>query len=42
MTAEEYAQEYECSFEAAIKGAYYGKELAQAERDGRLTSVPHE
>lgn len=42
MTPEQYAQEYECSFEAAILGAYYGKEIAQAERDGRITSVPHD
>ncbi|MDU9705213.1 hypothetical protein, partial [Helicobacter pylori] len=25
MTAEQFAQEYECSFDAAIKGAYYAK-----------------
>lgn len=36
MTPEEYEQEFECSFEAAILGAYYGKEIAQAERDGRI------
>lgn len=42
MTPEEYAQEFECSFDAAIKGAYYGKEMAQAERDGRITDVPHD
>ncbi len=40
MTEEEYAQEFECSFEAAILGAYYGKELARAEREGRITDVP--
>lgn len=32
-------QEYYCSFEAAILGAYYGKEMARAEREGRITSV---
>ena len=42
LTEEQYAQEYECSFEAAIVGAYYGRELAQAEKDGRIRSVPHE
>jgi len=36
MTPEQYEQEFECSFEAAILGAYYGKEIARAERDGRL------
>lgn len=32
-------QEYYCSAEAAILGAYYGKEMAQAEREGRITLV---
>jgi hypothetical protein len=36
MTAEQYAQEYECSFEAAIVGAYYGRDMEQAEKDGRI------
>lgn len=40
MTPEQYEQEYECSFEAAILGAYYGKSIADAERIGRITSVP--
>lgn len=35
-------QEYYCSFEAAILGAYWGKEIATAERDGRITSVPYD
>lgn len=42
MTPEQFAQEYLCSFEAAIMGAYYGKEMAQAERDGRITTVPYD
>lgn len=42
MTPEQYAQEFECSFEAAILGAYYGKEIAAAEREGRITRVPHD
>lgn len=32
-------QEYWCSFEAAILGAYYGKELAAAEQQGRICRV---
>lgn len=40
MTAEQYAQEYECSFDAAIVGAYYGREIAQAEQEGRIGRVP--
>lgn len=35
-------QEYWCSFEAAILGAYYGKELAIAEQAGRIRKVEHE
>jgi hypothetical protein len=42
MTAEQYAQEFECSFEAAIVGAYYGKEMALADKEKRITSVPWE
>lgn len=40
MTADQYAQEFECSFEAAITGAYYAKELQAADTDGRITDVP--
>lgn len=42
MTPEQYAQEFECSFDAAITGAYFGKELAEAERKGQITSVEHD
>jgi hypothetical protein len=44
MSDDEYAQEYECSFEAAIRGAYYAKELNEAERaePSRLTAIPHD
>lgn len=35
-------QEYWCSFEAAILGAYYGKELAVAEQAGRIKAVEHD
>jgi phage terminase large subunit len=44
MTEDEYAQEYECSFEAAIKGAVYGKLVVQAEKDTppRITGVPYD
>ena len=33
-------QEYYCSFEAAILGAYWGKELILAEQQGRICDVP--
>ena len=42
MPENEYLQEFECDFDAAITGAYYAKELANAEFDGRITSVPHD
>lgn len=42
MTAEQYAQEYLCSFDAAIQGAYYGREIAEAEREGRIRNVPYD
>jgi phage terminase large subunit len=42
MSEEEYAQEFECSFDAAIRGAYYGKLIAQAESEKRVGRVAHE
>ncbi len=42
MTPEQYEQEFECSFEAAIIGAYYGKDMAESERAGRITDVPYD
>lgn len=35
-------QEFYCSFEAALVGSYYGKLIAQAEQEDRITSVPYE
>lgn len=37
MTEDQYAQEFECSFEAAIKGAIFAEELKKA----HITKVPH-
>lgn len=42
MTVDEYEQEYECSFEASVKGAVYAREIAQARVDGRITRVPYD
>ena len=42
MTADEYAQEFECSWEAAVKGAIYAKEMEAARTAGRITSVPYD
>jgi hypothetical protein len=39
MSEEQYAQEYECSFSAALVGAYYGKLLATLEDAHRIASV---
>jgi len=44
MTRDQYEQEFECSFSAAIQGAYYGDEFRalEAETPSRITNVPHE
>ena len=42
LTQEQYAQEFECSFEAAVIGAYYGRLMQSAEADKRITGVPYE
>lgn len=42
MSEDEYLQEYECSWEASIKGAYYAREMLRARNDGRITSVIHD
>jgi phage terminase large subunit len=42
MTADEYAQEFECSFEASVKGAIYSAEIEKARTDGRITTVPYD
>lgn len=42
MSPEEYKQEFLCSWSAAIKGAFYSKEMEAAEESGRITSVPHD
>ena len=42
MTPEQYDQEFECSFDAAILGAYYGRDIAEAERAGRVCQLPVE
>jgi phage terminase large subunit len=42
MPENEYLQEFECSFDAAITGAYYAMELTKAEEEGRITNVPYD
>jgi hypothetical protein len=42
LSEDAYAAEFECSFDAAVIGAYYAREMQAAERDGRITKVPHD
>lgn len=41
MTEDQYAQEYECSFEAAIQGAIYGVWMREALEAGRICTVAY-
>lgn len=40
MDDSDYQQEYECSFEAALKGAIYGVDMEAAEVEGRIGDFP--
>ena len=42
MTEDEFNQEFMCSFDAYLKGAYYSKLMADANQAGRITNVPYE
>lgn len=42
MSEDEFQQEWYCSFEAAIKGAYYSSELAEARKQNRIKLVPYD
>jgi phage terminase large subunit len=42
MSEEEYNQEYECEVSASLPGAYYGKDIALAQTQKRVTQVPWE
>lgn len=42
MSEDLIAQEYYCSFAAALVGSYYGKQMVDAENEGRVGEVPHE
>ncbi len=41
MHKEDYLQEFECSFAAAVRGAYFADSLEKLEAQGRIGSVPH-
>ena len=42
MSREEFEQEFLCSFSSAIRGAYYGREMADLEEQGRIMDVPYD
>ena len=42
MDEDEFNQEYECSWTASIKGAYYGKQMAEAQEQDRVGKVPYD
>lgn len=42
MTPEEFAQEFECSFDTPNSGAFFAKDLQTAENEGRIGSVPYD
>jgi len=42
LSEEQYAQEFECSFDAAVIGSYYGKLMFRAEQEQRIAGVPYE
>lgn len=42
MSEDEFAQEFYCSWSAAIRGAYYSTEIGEARAQGRICRVPWE
>ena len=42
MSPDEFDQEFECSFTAAVRGAYYAKDLEQADKEERIRPIPIE
>ena len=42
MGEDRYDQEFECSFEAAIQGAYYAQEMKTATAEKRISNVPYD
>lgn len=42
MTDDQFEQEFQCSFQAAVVGAYYGREMQAALTAGRIGNVPWE
>ena len=42
MSEDQYMQEFECSWNANVPGAIYGKELEVAQAEGKITKVPYD
>jgi hypothetical protein len=42
MTQDQYLQEFECDFESAILGAYFGKEMRALTDEGRIRDVEYD
>lgn len=42
MTDDEFNQEWYCSFDASVKGAYYAREIREARDKGRVKVVPYD
>jgi len=42
LSPDQYQQEYETDFSAALVGAFFGVEMREAEQQGRITHVPHD
>ena len=42
LAEDQYLQEYETSFQAALLGAFFGKEMREAEQQGRICQVPYD
>lgn len=42
MTQDEYNQEWFCSFDSSVKGAYYADQISKMREEKRICFVPHE
>ena len=42
MPEDQFEQEFEVSFQAAVSGAYFGKQIQKAERENRITDVDYD
>lgn len=42
MTEDDFAQEFECSFAAGVRGAYYSSDMERLDAAGRICSIDHD